>query len=204
MESLELTNETPWFAIQVRTTHENRVTTLLDYQGHEYFSPVYQARRRWSDRIKQMDIPLFPGYVFCRFPLSARKSILRTPSVLRILGIGSVPTPMDDQEIKALQTVVQARAGVLPHPFLQTGQLVRIEDGPLYGLEGIIVDARRAPRLVLSVKLLQRSVAVEIDSACVRRIYFESKPPQLTLCRALTPVGGATGTVSIRDRAGNG
>src|SRR5262249_33353386 len=187
MESLELTNETPWFAIQVRTTHENRVTTLLDYQGHEYFSPVYQARRRWSDRIKRVDIPLFPGYVFCRFPLSARKSILKTPSVIRILGIGSVPTPIDDREIDALQTVVKARAGILPHPFLQVGQRVRIEDGPLYGLEGIIVDTRRAPRLILSVALLQRSVAVEIDSACVRRIHAEPKAVQSKLISQCLP-----------------
>src|SRR5215813_2918557 len=98
MEFVETTNSAHWFAIQVKTTHERRVTSFLDYEGRGYFLPVYQARRRWSDRIKQMEIPLFPGYVFCRFPMSARKSILKTPSVVRILGIGSVPTPIDDRE----------------------------------------------------------------------------------------------------------
>ena len=187
MEFAEATNNAFWFAIQVRTTHENRVTTLLDYQGHEYFLPVYQARRRWSDRIKQVEIPLFPGYVFCRFTLSARKSILKTPSVIRILGVGSVPTPIDDREIEALQTVVIAGAGVMPHPFLQVGQRVRIVNGPLYGLEGIIEDARRAPRLILSVTLLQRSVAVEIDSACVRRIHAEAQAVQSKLMSQALP-----------------
>lgn len=184
MELVEATNSRSWFAIQVKTTHEKRVTSLLDYQGHEYFLPVYQVRRRWSDRIKHVDIPLFQGYVFCRFPISARTSILKIPSVMRVLGIGPVPSPIDDREIEALQTVVRARAGVSPHPFLQAGQRVRIEDGPLYGLEGIILDALRAPRLILSVTLLQRSLAVEIDSVCVRRIYDDPKPLTVKACNS--------------------
>src|SRR5262245_48848200 len=127
MESFEGTYKAPWFAVQVKTTHEKRVTSLLSYQGREWFLPLYRARRRWSDRIKQVDLPLFPGYVFCRFSPCARVSILKTPSVIGIVGIRNVPAPIDDQEIAALHKVVNAGAGVSPHPFLQAGQSVRIE-----------------------------------------------------------------------------
>ena len=162
---------THWFAIQVKTTHEKRVTSLLDYHGHEWFLPLYKVRRRWSDRIKQIELPLFPGYVFCRYPPHARASILKIPSVTRIVGIGYVPIPIDQQEIIAIQRVLGAGFGVFPHPFLQVGLRVRIESGALHGLEGLIADVRRRDRLILSVTLLQRSVAVEIDSACVLPIH---------------------------------
>jgi transcription antitermination factor NusG len=168
MESIPTTNSnTPWFAIQVSVRHEKRVASLLDYHGHEWFLPLYEARRRWSDRIKQVELPLFPGYVFCRYPRHARTSILKIPAVTRIVGIGYMPSPIEEQEIIAIQRVVRAGFGVFPHPFLQVGHRVRIESGALHGLEGLIADVRRRDRLILSVTLLQRSVAVEIDSACV-------------------------------------
>src|SRR6266566_6422668 len=119
----------PWFAVQTRTTHEKRVASLLDYQRYEYFLPLYEARRRWSDRIKQVELPLFPGYVFCRYPRHARTSILKIPAVTRIVGIGYMPSPIDEQEIIAIQRVVRAGFGVFPHPFLQVGHRVRIESG---------------------------------------------------------------------------
>jgi len=175
MESKESTNKvaggTSWFAVQVKTTHEKRVTSLLDYSGHEWFLPLYTCRRRWSDRVKQVEMPLFAGYVFCRFTASARVPILKTPSVMRIVGIGYVPTPIDEQEIAAIRRVVQSGFGVSPHPFLQVGQRVRINGGSLSGLEGFIADVRRRNCLILSVTLLQRSIAVEIDSAWVTPIH---------------------------------
>src|SRR5947199_5852388 len=137
MESKESTNKvaggTSWFAVQVKTTHEKRVTSLLDYKGHEWFLPLYTARRRWSDRIKRVEIPLFPGYVFSRFAPPARVSILKTPSVLRIAGIGNTPMPIDDHEIAALQRMVHAGAGLSPHRIMKEGQWVGIETGSLYG-----------------------------------------------------------------------
>src|SRR5216117_2095668 len=116
----------PWFAVQVKSTHEKRVTSLLQYQTYEWFLPLYTSRRRWSDRIKQVQLPLFPGYVFCRFAMSARVPILKTPSVMRIAGIGYVPTAIDDHEIAAIQRVVKSGFGVSPHPFLQVGHRVRL------------------------------------------------------------------------------
>ena|SRR5439155_12205334 len=159
-----------WFAVQARTTHEKRVVSLLNYQNYECFLPLYTCRRRWSDRIKEVELPLFPGYVFCRFEAPLRGRILKTPSVTGIVGIGGRPVPIDDDEIAALELANRSGAGMRPHPFLQTGQYVRIEGGSLEGLEGIILDMRRRNRLIVSVTLLQRSVAVEIDSAWVTPI----------------------------------
>jgi transcription antitermination factor NusG len=163
-------NRRSWFAVQAKTTHEKRVVSLLTYQNYECFLPVYACRRRWSDRIKEVELPLFPGYVFCRFQAPLRGPILRTPSVTGIVGIGGKPLPIDDAEIAAIELANRCGAGMRPHPFLQTGQYVRIEGGSLAGLEGIILDTRRRNRLIVSVTLLQRSVAVEIDSAWVTPI----------------------------------
>jgi len=164
MESSKADNGESWFAVQVKTTHEKRVTSFLDYQGYECFLPVYKCRRRWSDRVRAVEMPLFPGYVFCRFMPRFRVTILKAPGVLRIVGFGYTPTPIDDPEIAAIQRVVYSGFGLSPHPFLRVGQQVRITSGSLSGLEGLITDVRR-DRLILSINLLQRSVAVEIDSA---------------------------------------
>jgi transcription antitermination factor NusG len=167
-ESLNTASCAPaWFALQVKATHERRVTAALDSSGYESFLPSYWSRRHWSDRIKQVELPLFPGYVFCRFGPSDRVPVLKTPSVARIVGFGGGPMPVDDQEIASLQQAVASGSQVSTHPFLQVGRRVRIENGPLAGLEGLITAVRGQARLVLSVGLLQRSVAVDIDSASV-------------------------------------
>src|SRR5437867_10820734 len=153
----------PWFAIQVKSTHEKRVTSLLQYQTYESFLPLYTSRRRWSDRIKRVELPLFPGYVFSRFTPAARIPILKTPSVISIVGIGATPTPIDECEIAAIQRAVASGFGLSPHPFLQVGQRVRINGGSLYGLEGIIAYVLKQHRLVLSRTDPQRSVGVVIE-----------------------------------------
>src|SRR6266702_2094456 len=160
-----------WFALQVKSTHEKRVTSLLQYQTYECFLPLYTSRRRWSDRIKSVELPLFPGYVFTRFTPADRIPILKTPSVISIVGIGAIPAPIDECEIAAIQRAVGSGFGLSPHPFLHVGQRVRINGGSLCGLEGIIADIRKRDHLILSVTLLQRSVAVEIDSAWVTPIH---------------------------------
>src|SRR5215813_10609914 len=144
-----------WYAVQVKTTHEKRVASFLDFCGFEWFLPVYECRRRWSDRIKRVELPLFAGYVFCRFELSDRVRILKTPSVTRIVGVGHKPIPIPEQEMAAIQTVVKSGLYISPHPFLRIGQRVRIQAGPLCGLEGLITDLRKRDRLIISVTLLQ-------------------------------------------------
>jgi transcription antitermination factor NusG len=164
---LPRTDSFPWFALQIRSRYEKIAASLLCGKGYELFLPAYKSRRRWSDRIKELEVPLFPGYLFCRFNPLDRLPILVTPGVIQVVGIGKSPVPVDDAEIAALQTAVQSGLPRQPWPFLQIGQRVRVECGPLCGLEGILVDFKGRHRLVLSVTLLQRSVAVEVDGAWV-------------------------------------
>jgi len=159
-----------WFAVRTKTTHEKRVASLLNYQDYECFLPLYKCRRCWSDRTKEVQLPLFPAYVFCRFNVHLRGPILKTPSVIGVAGVAGKPVAIDDDEIAAIQRVHGSGLGVSPHPFLQIGHRVRIQGGPLEGLEGIIEDVRRRNRLIVSVTLLQRSVAVEIDNGWVTPI----------------------------------
>jgi len=170
-------NVFPWFALQVRTRHEAGVAEQLSGQGYERFLPLCKLRKRWSDRIKEVEAPLFPGYLFCRFNPHDRLPILKTPGVMQIVGFNNGPAAVDELEIRSIQTLVAASVPYQPWPFLTAGDRVRIESGPLLGLEGILTDVRRSNRLVLSVTLLQRSVAVEIDSALVTAV-SPSRPRQ--------------------------
>jgi transcription antitermination factor NusG len=157
----------PWFALQVRSRYERNVASFLDGKGYEWFLPTYHSRRRWSDRVKEMDLPLFPGYLFCRFDPQDRLPILKTPGMIAIVGTARVPTAVDDTEITALRTLVTSGIPRQPWPYLEIGQRVRIEHGALQGLEGILLQHKGSDRLILSVTLLQRSVAAEIDCSWV-------------------------------------
>lgn len=152
-----------WFALRIRSQHEAKVAAALQSKGYEEFLPLYRIRRRWSDRFKEIYRPLFPGYVFCRFDVNQRLPILVTPGVMLIVGSGKIPLAVDDNEITALQSIVKSGLQAQPWPFLQVGQRVRIEQGSLEGVEGILIGLKGPHRLVVSVTLLQRSVAVEID-----------------------------------------
>ena len=158
----------PWFALQVRTRHEVAVANFLSAKGYEPFVPLYKNRRRWSDRIKVVEAPLFPGYLFCRFDVYSRLPILTTPGVVQIVGLNRAPVPVDEAEIGAIEQLVASGFPSQPWPFLQAGDHVQIDSGPLRGLEGLLVEFKGSHRLVVSVGLLQRSVAVEIDSALVK------------------------------------
>jgi len=157
----------PWFALQVRARYEQGVADHLNGKGYELFLPLYKCRKRWSDRVKEVEVPLFPGYLFCRLNPQDRLPILKTPGVIQVVGSNRIPAAVDEHEIQAIQAMVASGIPNQPWPFLATGDRVRIESGPLSGLEGILVEFKGNHRLVLSVTLLQRSVAVEIDSAFV-------------------------------------
>jgi len=142
----------PWFALRVRSRHENTVAAILGGKGYEWFVPLYKSRRLWSDRIKEIQLSLIPGYVFCRFdPHGSR--FLRHRRVVSVVGIGKCPIPIDDAEIAAIQAAVRSGLPSRPWPFLQIGQRVRVEHGPLCGLEGILLYVKGQRRLVLSVTL---------------------------------------------------
>jgi transcription antitermination factor NusG len=152
-----------WFALRVQSRCEKVVAMVARNKGFEEFLPLHKSRRRWSDRLKAMDLPLFPGYVFCRLDPQRRLPLLTIPGVLHFVGIGKTPTPIEDTEIAAIQTAVGSGVSTEPWPFLDVGHRVRLEDGPLAGLEGILVETSKRQRVVVSVTLLQRSVAVPIE-----------------------------------------
>ena len=163
MEKLNHFNPHPWFAVRVKSRSEKSVAAIARYNGFEQFLPLYRSRRRWSDRVKSLDLPLFPGYVFCRIDPECRLQLLTVPGVQYIVGAGKTPLPVNNAEIAALQVAAQSGLPAEPWPFLRAGQRVLLEDGPLAGLEGLLVEIRKNYRLLLSVTLLNRSVAVEID-----------------------------------------
>jgi transcription antitermination factor NusG len=171
-----VTPQDPWFALQVRAYREWAVADYLRGNDYEWFLPQYKCRKRWSDRVKIVDSPLFPGYLFCRFNPQNRLPILKTPGVIQIVGCNSIPIPVDEMEIEAIKALVASGVPNQPWPFLAVGDRIRIESGPLRGLEGILVKFKGGHRLVLSVTLLQRSVAVEVDSAFVTSL--RSSPAQ--------------------------
>src|SRR5262249_52038339 len=125
--------------------------------------PLYKREHRYAERRTYSELPLFPGYVFCRFNVHATLPILTTPGVRQILGAGNKPIPLCEKEMISLQTAIKAQVPVQPIPFFQLGQKVRISSGALAGVEGIVLSFKQCLRLVLSVTLLQRSVLLEID-----------------------------------------
>jgi transcription antitermination factor NusG len=128
---------------------------------------MYWSRRRWSDRIKTLQLPLFAGYLFCRFDLSHRARILAIPGVVLIVGIGKMPLAVDYQEIEAIRLAVNSGQRVEPWCQMQTGDKVSIEQGPLAGLRGVLLRYKGNSHLILSVDLLQRGVAVEVEQGWV-------------------------------------
>lgn len=153
----------PWFAVQVRTCTEATAANLLQNKGYECCLPLARSRRRWSDRVKELEVPLFPGYLFCRFDVHHRLPILKTLGVLQIVGAGKIPIPVDESEINAIQQLGRSGVRSQPWPFLEVGDVAQIQYGPLRGLTGIVVGVKSELKFVLSVTLLQRSVAVEVD-----------------------------------------
>jgi transcription antitermination factor NusG len=158
----------PWFALRVKSRTEKVVATIARHKGFEEFLPLYQSRRRWSDRFKSVELPLFPGYVFCRVNPEVRLPLLTIPGVMSFVGIGRMPVPIEDAEIATIQAAIGSGLLAEPYPFLEVGQRVRIAEGPLSGTEGFLVEVRKQQRIAVSVSLLKRSIAVEIDRHWVR------------------------------------
>ena len=146
--------------------------------------PVFRSRRKWSDRLKVVEFPLFPGYVFCRFSLPRRSEVLGVPSVRSVVSFYGKPFPVSDKEIEAVKTMVDSGLPVMEWPYLKVGQRVRICEGSMRGLDGILVQEKRGYRVVVNVELLNRAVSVELDRDWVKA---ESRPPgtgltELYLC----------------------
>jgi transcription antitermination factor NusG len=158
----------PWFALHVRARHEAGVAAHLQGMGYEDFLPLCKTRTRWSDRTKEVETPLFPGYLFCRFDPQNRLPILKTPGVIQLVGYSRLPIAVEETEIEAIQALVASGLPSQPWPYLEVGEKVCIESGPLSGRQGVVLEFKGSKRLILSIALLQRSVAVEIEAWAVR------------------------------------
>ena len=166
-----------WVALTVIPRKEGVTAKTLRLRGYESFLPMYSVKRRWSDRMKTVELPLFPGYVFCRLNPLYRLPVLKISSIMGIAGPARAVEPVPDKEIAALQAVCRPGNQIVPYPFLTVGAKVRIQEGPFKDLEGILLEEKPA-RLVLSVVLLQRSLAINIDREWVApvRIYTAPNP----------------------------
>ena len=162
--------ESSWYAIRVRARWEKVVADALHGKGYDEFLPLYRKRSNWSDRAKEIDLPLFPGYVFFRSGLSGRPPLVTTPGVIGILSFGGRPAIISQREMDAVKAVIHSGANAGPWPYVHEGQRVRILRGPLAGVEGILVRAKSDWRVVLSVEALCRSIAVEVDREWVAPI----------------------------------
>lgn len=160
----------PWYAVRVRSRFEFATSNILRDKGLEYFLPFYRSRRRWSDRVKELDVPLFSGYVFCQFDASSPLRVLTTPGVIDIVSAGRIPVPVDEDEISALRDICSSGLPLEPWPYLEVGRRILIERGPLAGTEGVVVEMKGQWRLVASISILHRSVAAEIDRDWIRPV----------------------------------
>jgi transcription antitermination factor NusG len=157
----------PWYAVGVKHQHEQAVHSALVFKGFEALAPTYRARRTWSDRVKDVTLPLFAGYVFSRFPFGERAKIVDTPGVTAIVAFGGRPAEVAASEIAAIQAVMESKIPMRPWPHLKPGDPVRIQRGPLRGLEGTLLrealETRRHLQFVIGIELLQRYVAIELE-----------------------------------------
>jgi transcription antitermination factor NusG len=165
-----------WYALTAKARRERAASQYLRDKGFEAFSPIYHTRRRWSDRLKEVELCLFPGYVFCRFSYQERLQVLGTPGIASVVRCAKVPAPVPDAEIASIRTMVRSGRPVEPWPYLRVGEQVRIGQGCLEGLCGALAYEKGCWRVVVNVELLQRSVAVEVDREAVTLVHDLRKP----------------------------
>ena len=166
--------EFAWHALYTRHQHEKAIERALSNKGFEVFLPLYSAPHRWKDRNKQILLPLFPGYVFLRGGLERRLDIMTTPGIHMLLACAGHATVVPDEEICAVRQLVEKAQRVEPHPFLRSGDWVRVKSGPLIGMEGILVRKRNLFRLVISLEIFGKSAAADVDASIVERVAARS------------------------------
>src|SRR5215467_2893941 len=165
----------PWFALQTKPRNEKQVERILTHKGYECCLPMYRQKRRWSDRVIEVELPLFPMYIFCRFNSFAMGKAISTPGVTRIVGFGGRHAEVRIEEIEALQLLGKSDCLREPWAYIPDGTLVQVETGPLTGAQGIFNSGEDKRRLVISVTLLQRSVAVQLDENTVISLVEDPK-----------------------------
>ena len=163
-------DEARWYALHTRSRHEKCVEEELRKKGIETFLPLRKITRHWSDRTKQIEEPIFSGYLFVRIPLKNRLQVLETPGCVRLVSFNSLPVPVSEKELDAVRRFLEEQISIDPYPYLTEGSRVYIRSGPLRGVEGFIIRKDKHTRLVISLDLLLQSISVEIDEAVVEKI----------------------------------
>jgi len=156
-----------WYAIHTKSRHEKFVRDQFDAKDITHLLPLHHRRSKWKDRVKVIEEPLFRGYIFANFTLQQKLPILQTAGVVRLVGINGGPEPVPEEQIDAIRKMVKCELPYDPHPYLKEGMHVRVTRGPLQGAEGILIEKKKNYRLVVSIDLIQKAVAVDIDSADV-------------------------------------
>jgi transcription termination/antitermination protein NusG len=159
------TAEGSWYALYTCPRHEKRVAEQIKQRRISCFLPLYRSVRRWKDRRKELELALFPGYVFVRMALKDRLRVLQMASVVRFVSFNGHPVPLPDSEMESLMSGLSRGVHAEPHPYLKVGRTVRIRYGPMAGARGILVRRKDKFRVVLSLDLIMRSVAVEVDES---------------------------------------
>jgi transcription antitermination factor NusG len=156
-----------WYALYTCPRHEKRVAQQIEERRISCFLPLYRSVRRWKDRRKELELALFPGYVFVRLALQDRLDVLNLPGVVRLVTFNGKPAELPENELESLRRGLAGRIPMAPHPYLRIGRRVCLKSGPMAGLEGILRRRKEGLRLVVSVEMLMRAVAVEVDEADV-------------------------------------
>ena len=157
------TNAIHWYALRTRSRHEKLVRDQLDKQGIEPLLPTVKRLSQWKDRKKEIEVPLFSGYCFVRFSQQEKLPIQQVAGVVEIVGNGSRPEPIPEEEIDALRRLMTSVLPYDPHPYLQEGMKVEVVRGPLQGIHGILLRKEKRHRLIIGVQLIRQAAAVEID-----------------------------------------
>ena len=165
--SLSPSEHRTWYVAYTCAHHERRVAEQFKRKEIEHLLPLYESCRRWKDRQIYLQFPLFPSYIFVRMALTDRMSVLQTAGVVRLVGFGGNPTPINEEEIVSLRRALVDARRVQPHPYVTVGQRVRVTAGPLVGYEGILIRRKTKLRVVLSINVIERSIAVDMDASCI-------------------------------------
>ena len=163
-------DETHWYALYTKSRHEKLVEEGLRKKGIETFLPLRKIIRHWSDRKKEIQEPIFKGYLFVQIPLSQQREVLQTRGSVRLIGFNAHPVPVPEKDLNAVRRFVREEISLDPYPYLEAGNRVYIRSGPLKGIEGFIVRKDKQMRLVISLDLLFQSISVEVDEAAVEKV----------------------------------
>jgi transcription antitermination factor NusG len=163
--------EPRWFAAYVTARHEKQVAIQLERRGIQYFLPVYRSVRRWKDRRKELELPLFPSYIFVNIAMKDRLQVQCVPSVLQFVSFHGMPAELPESDMENMRNGLSRAAVAEPHPFLKVGRRVRVHSGAMRGIEGILVRIKDTFRVVITIELIQRSVAMEVDEADIEPIF---------------------------------